>query len=148
MKTKKSAIAFPFVLDLLSPLDVMVKPMFGCHALYVGEKIMLIVRKKEDHEDANGVWIATESEHHASLKKILPSLKSVYILSNGKAETAWQMIGEDEDDFEEAVTKVCDLILKKDLRIGRIPKSKSKKVAVKKAVKKGILKTKIKSKKK
>src|SRR3990172_667307 len=105
----KKKIPFDFILDLLSPLssrrgvggEVVVKPMFGCHAIYAEAKIMLIVRKKEDHTDANGVWIATGKEHHASLKKELPSMKSVYILSNGKNETGWQMIHEDADDFEE-----------------------------------------------
>jgi len=97
----KKKIPFDFILDLLSPLslrrgvaclpvrqagEVVVKPMFGCHAIYVGEKIMLIVRKKEDHKDANGVWIATSKEYHAGLKKELPSMKSVYILSDGKTK--------------------------------------------------------------
>ena len=124
-------IPFEFVLDYLHPLEVTIKPMFGCHAIYSGGKILLIVRKKEDHTDANGVWIATGKEHHESLKKVLPSMHSVYILSDGKGETGWQMIHEDADDFEEAVTKVCELILKGDERIGKIPKAKKKKVKVK-----------------
>jgi hypothetical protein len=88
---------------------------------------MVILRKRDDHTDANGVWIATSKEHHASLKKELPSMQSVYILSDGKGETGWQMIPVDADDFEEAVSKVCNLILKGDERIGKIPKSKKKK---------------------
>ncbi len=83
------------------------------------------MRNKEDHTDANGVWIATDYPHHDSLKKDFPSLCSVYILSNGKSETAWQMIPYDAPDFEESVTAACELVLKKDPRIGKIPKSKS-----------------------
>ncbi len=101
--------------------------MFGCHAYYVGEKIMLIVRKKETHSEANGVWIATDFPHHESLKKELNSLSSVYILSEGKAETAWQMIHVGNENFETDVIKICELILKQDPRIGRIPKAKKKK---------------------
>ncbi len=101
--------------------------MFGCHAIYSGGKIFLIVRKKQDHTDANGVWIATGKEHHESLKKELPSMKSVYILSDGKNETGWQMIHEDTDDFEESVTKICEMILKGDERIGKVPKARKKK---------------------
>jgi hypothetical protein len=127
LKNKKNNVAFPFVLDLLTSADYLVKPMFGCHALYIDEKIMIIMRKKDDHQDANGVWIATEFEHHPSLKKIFPALKSVYILSDGKAETAWQMLPDDSDDFEESVTTLCDLILKGDKRIGRIPNRKKSK---------------------
>lgn len=103
--------------------------MFGCHAIYSGGKIFLIVRKKQDHTDANGVWIATGKEHHESLRKELHSMKSVYILSDGKNETGWQMIHEDADDFEESVTKICEMILKGDERIGKVPKAKKKKIS-------------------
>jgi hypothetical protein len=125
MKMKKK-IPFEFVLELLHPLELTIKPMFGCHAIYANGKIQLIVRKKEDHQDSNGVWIATGKEHHESLRKELPGMQSVYILSDGKRETGWQMIHEDAADFEEAVAKVCEMILKEDKRIGNIPKKKKK----------------------
>ena len=54
-------------------------------------------------------------------------MHSVYILSDGKGETGWQMIHEDADDFEEAVTRVCRMILKGDERVGKIPKARKKK---------------------
>lgn len=130
----KKKIPFEFVLDLLHPLELTIKPMFGCHAIYANGKIQLIVRKKEDHKDANGIWIATGKEHHESLKKELPNMHSVYILSDGKGEigpkgveTNWQMIHEKADDFEEAVGQVCSLILKGDERIGKVPKARKKK---------------------
>lgn len=126
MKAKKSAVAFPFVLELLSSADYRVKPMFGCHALYIGEKLMLIMRNREEHTEANGVWLSTDFSHHDSLRELMPSLTSVYILSDGKKETSWQMIPLSADDFEESVTLACELILKNDPRIGKIPKSKKK----------------------
>lgn len=101
--------------------------MFGCHAIYTERKILIILRKRDDHSEANGVWIATGKEHHESLKKEFPSLQSVYILSEGKAETNWQMIHEGDNNFEESVIKICEMILKSDIRIGRIPKPKKKK---------------------
>jgi hypothetical protein len=122
----KRKIPFEFILDYLHPLDIIIKPMFGCHAFYSGGKILVIVRKKEDHTDANGIWIATDKIHHASLKKQLPSIHSVYILSDGKGETNWQMIHEDDDNFEEASAKLCRMIVKGDERIGRIPNGKKK----------------------
>jgi hypothetical protein len=121
-------IPFGFILDYLAPLEISIRPMFGCHAIYANGKILLIVRKKNDHADANGIWIATGKEHHESLKTILPSMRSVYILSNGKNETGWQMIHEDSDNFEESATKLCEMILKGDKRIGKIPKAKKKKI--------------------
>ena len=120
-------IPFDFVLDYLFPVNAVVKPMFGSYAIYVGDKIMLVLRDRESHREANGVWIATSAEHHESLKKDFPSMCSVYILSDGKAETNWQMIPVSADDFETSVTRCCDLILQNDVRIGRIPKPRKKK---------------------
>lgn len=119
-------IPFPFILDQLSSLDIVIKPMFGCHAIYLRDKMMIILRQKEDHPDANGIWISTSKEHHESLKKELPSLQSVYILSNGKNETGTQMIHVDADDFESSANRICEMILKGDVRVGRVPKSKKK----------------------
>jgi hypothetical protein len=120
-------IPFEFVLEALLPLNPRVNPMFGAFAVYVGEKIVLALRNKEDHQEANGVWIATRSEYHSSLKKIFPSMRSIYLLSDGKAETQWQMLPLDADDFESSALKVCELILRGDERIGRIPKPKKRK---------------------
>ncbi len=120
----KKKIPFDFILDYLHPMEIKIKPMFGCYALYDKDKILLVVRKREDHTDANGVWIATGKEYHRSLKKELPSMQSVYMLSDGKRETNWQMIAEEADDFEESATKICEMILKGDERIGRVPKAK------------------------
>lgn len=100
--------------------------MFGCHGIYSGKNILMIVRKKEDHTDSNGIWIATTKEHHESLKKILP-LQSVAILNNGKKETDWQMIHEDNIGFEESAIRLCSLITQEDTRIGKIPKKKKSK---------------------
>ena len=121
-------IPFAFILDYLIPLQVVIKPMFGCHAIYVGEKIVLIVRNRKDHTDCNGVWIATSQEAHASLKKDLPSMCSISIFSDGKTESAWQMLPLSADDFESSVIKACEFITHGDERIGRIPKKKKKKV--------------------
>lgn len=88
---------------------------------------MLILRDKENHEEANGVWIATSKEHHESLKKEFPSMCSVYLLSDGKAETDWQMLQLSADDFESSVIRLCEFILRGDKRIGRIPKTRKRK---------------------
>jgi hypothetical protein len=117
----KKNIPFEFVLDYLIPLDVTVKQIFGLWAIYVNEKIMLILRDRKDNPDSNGVWIATNQEHHMSLKIDLPSLRSISIYSDGITETEWQVIPVGTDDFEASVRKVCELIKHNDHRIGRIP---------------------------
>ncbi|MBS1507280.1 MAG: hypothetical protein JSS79_11595 [Bacteroidetes bacterium] len=118
-------IPFAFVLEELDRVQPYVRPMFGCYAIYVREKLMLILRDRADHTDDNGVWVAALKEHHPSLKKDFPCLRSIRLFES--AETVWQNIPKEEDDFEELVLKVCGFIVKGDPRIGKIPKPKKKK---------------------
>ncbi len=120
-------VPFEFVFDYLLPLEPVVKPMFGCFALYKGEQIVLILRERADHPEANGVWLATSGEHHESLKKEFPSLRSVSIFTDGTAETAWQMLPSSAPDFEASVIKACEMVRRGDKRIGKIPKSRKRK---------------------
>jgi hypothetical protein len=122
----KKPIPFAFILDYLYPIVPRVNPMFGCYALYSGEKIILIVRERENHPEDNGVWVATQQEFHASLKKELPSLRTIQVL--GEKETQWQCIPADSVTFETEVIRACELIKQGDKRIGKIPKKKRKKV--------------------
>ncbi|MFN5181584.1 MAG: hypothetical protein ACK5D5_01020 [Bacteroidota bacterium] len=124
---KKNAFPFPFVLDLIQNIDIEIKPMFGCHAVYSGEKILIILRNKESHTDSNGIWIATDFDHHNSLSEYFGGLNPVSILSGSGKNTAWQMIRYSDDHFEEKVGLLCELINKKDKRIGKIPRKKTKK---------------------
>lgn len=118
-------IPFEFIFDYLIPLDIKIKPMFGLWAIYWNDTILLILRQRDKNRESNGVWVATSSEFHDSLRKDIPSLKSID--SNPLQETEWQLIHEDDTDFETSVRKACELILNKDTRIGRIPKPKKRK---------------------
>lgn len=122
-KPKKSP-PFPFVLDALAELDPFTRPMFGCLAVYLGEKIVLILRDKPTHTADNGVWIATTREHHESLRPEFPNMRSVALL--GEEITAWQVLPYDAPDFEEAAMHACELVVARDPRIGKVPKSKKK----------------------
>jgi hypothetical protein len=42
--------------------------MFGCLAVYVKDKIVVILRDKRDKTADNGVWLAPTEEHHESLR--------------------------------------------------------------------------------
>jgi hypothetical protein len=123
MMGKDKTIPFDFVIEELARREPRVRPMFGCHAIYIGEKIVLIVRKKAEADPDNGVWITTAPEYHESLKKIFPAMRSIKLF--GEKTTSWQILPEDADDFEESAMKACELILKNDPRIGKIPKKKS-----------------------
>jgi hypothetical protein len=124
LKARKP-IPHEFVLDALSDLDIRTNPMFGCLAVYVGEKIVLILRDKHDSSADNGVWLATTHEHHDSLRTEFPSMRSIQVL--GKKITGWQVLPSDSTDFEEAAMRACELIIAGDERIGKIPGSRRKK---------------------
>ncbi len=123
MKKIKKTIPFNFVIDNLFAIEPIVKSMFGAYAIYSGEKIVLILRDKNDED--SGVWLATIPEHHASLKKDFPSMRSIKVF--GSNESSWQVLPANSDDFETSVNLLCDFILKGDVRIGRIPKPKKTK---------------------
>jgi hypothetical protein len=119
---RRKSIPFEFVLDALSPVEPVTRPMFGCLAIYVGRKIVLILRDKGGEQPDNGVWLATTIEHHDSLRIEFPNMRSIGVL--GQAVTGWQVLPCDATDFEEAALRACELVLARDPRIGKVPKSK------------------------
>ncbi len=88
-KPRKPA-PYEFVLDAISVLEPRTRPMFGCLAVYVGEKIVLILRDKRPPHPDNGVWLATTREHHESLRREFPSMRSIRVV--GKDVTGWQVL--------------------------------------------------------
>lgn len=121
----RKAPPFEFVLDALSSLSPRTRPMFGCLAVYVGTKIVLILRDKQGPHPDNGVWLATTREHHESLRRDFPNMRSIEVL--GKDVTGWQVLAADAPDFEEAALRACDLVLARDPRIGKVPAGKKRK---------------------
>jgi hypothetical protein len=115
----RKTLPHPFVLDALAPLSPRTHPMFGCLAVYAGARIVLILRDKFNQTQDNGVWLATTAEHHESLRREFPNMRSIQVL--GKGITGWQILPSDAPDFEEAALRACELILAKDPRIGKIP---------------------------
>jgi hypothetical protein len=117
----RKATPYEFVLDRLAPLEPRTRPMFGCLAVYVGEKIVLVLRDKGGAAD-NGVWLATTREQHESLRGEFPHMRSIRVL--GEGVTGWQLLPADAPDFEEASLRACELIAAGDFRIGKVPKQK------------------------
>jgi hypothetical protein len=118
-------LPFDFVLQELEELGPFTRPMFGCHAVYVDERIVFILRDKGDPRADDGVWVATSREHHVALKKDLPSLRSITVLAGGGA-TAWQVLPAESDDFEASVLRACELVRRRDARIGKVPGRRSR----------------------
>jgi hypothetical protein len=92
-----------FVLEALSPLSARTHPTFGCLAVCVGEKIVLMLGDKREGTADNGIWLATTAEHHQSLRREFPNRRSIQIF--GKKVTGRQVLPVDE-------------------RIGEIPKER------------------------
>jgi hypothetical protein len=118
----RKAVPHEFVLDALAPLSPTTRPMFGCLALYVERKIVVILRDKRQAASDNGVWLATTREHHESLRREFPNMRSIAVL--GKGTTGWQILPADAPDFEEAALRACELILAGDPRIGKVPRAR------------------------
>ena len=89
----RKRLPYEFVLDALAPLSPWTRPMFGCLAVYVEDKIVLILREKVKESADNGVWLATTREHHASLLLEFPNMRSIRVL--GKDVTGWQVLPAD-----------------------------------------------------
>jgi hypothetical protein len=118
----RKRVPFEFVLDALAARSPRTNPMFGCLAVYLQEKIVLILRDKPTAATDNGIWLATTHAHHESLRQDFPSLRSIGLL--GKEVTGWQLIPADADDFENAALRACELILAGDRRIGKVPNAR------------------------
>jgi hypothetical protein len=124
---RRKAVPYEFVLDALTHLPIETRTMFGCLAVYRGDKIVLLLRDRRDNLADNGVWIATTQEHHQSLSHEFPNMRSIQLL--GKRITGWQVLPSDAPDFEQAALRACELIVARDPRIGKAPKSRQKRIA-------------------
>jgi hypothetical protein len=120
----RKAVPYAFVLDTLAQIPIETRPMFGCLAIYVGDKIVLMLREKQKQREDNGLWLATTEEHHKSLRREFPSMRSIQLF--GEKVTGWQVLPADAADFEESAIRVCELIIARDPRIGKVPKSRGK----------------------
>lgn len=114
---------FEFVLDEIASLAPMTRPMFGCLAVYVEDRIVLILRDRPKSPSDNGIWLATTAAHHQSLRREFPRMRSIRVL--GKEPTQWQVLPADDPDFEEAALRACRLVLARDPRIGKMPRKRS-----------------------
>ncbi|MES2965682.1 MAG: hypothetical protein V4760_17505 [Bdellovibrionota bacterium] len=119
---RKKSVPFDFVLELLAEMEPYTKLMFGCTSVYVGSRIVFILRDRGNPAPDDGVWIATTADHHASLRAELPSMRDIELF--GPGPTGWQVLPVSADGFEESVRLACEMVLKGDERIGKTPKTK------------------------
>jgi hypothetical protein len=123
MKSRSNKrIPYSFVIEELDSLDPVVKPMFGCFSIYIGDKIVLFLCELEKPPYRKGVWLATTPEYYKSLAQEFSSTLSVENPKIGKSP--WLLLPAGAVDFEEQALRACELILNGDPRIGRAPKQK------------------------
>jgi hypothetical protein len=115
----RKAVPHEFVLEALAALSPHTRSMFGCLAVYVEDKIVLILRDRRDADADNGVWLATTVEHHDSLRRSFPNMRSIQVFRT--KVTGWQVLPVDAPDFEESALAACELIVARDPRIGKVP---------------------------
>jgi hypothetical protein len=113
--------------------------MFGSRAIYVDQKIVFILRRKQNPKTLrdDGIWIATSPEHKESLHRALPSLRPIEVFAE-RAMMTWLNLPEHEDGFEEAALEACRMVIRGDERIGKIPNAKVKATAKAKTKKAGL----------
>jgi len=71
-------------------------------------------------QGAYGVCLATTEEHHQSLRREFPNMRSIQEF--GKRVTGWQVLPADAKDFEEAALRACEPVLSgRSPRIGKVP---------------------------
>jgi hypothetical protein len=117
----RKSVPHEFVLDAIASLSPRTRPMFGCVAVYVETKIVILLRDQPDANADNGIWLATTREHHESLRREFPNMRSIQAL--GKDVTGWQVLPAETANFEEAALRLCELVLARDPRIGKVPPS-------------------------
>jgi hypothetical protein len=121
----KPKLPHPFVLEALAPLRPEVRRMFSGFAVYIGNRLFMMLRDHAKYPHDNGIWLVLSEgidPADASLRRDLPSLRSIQMLGNKISH--WLLIPSDRADFETVALHACDLILHHDPRLGRIPQSR------------------------
>jgi hypothetical protein len=121
---QRKVVPYEFVLDAIAAVSPRTRSMFGCLAVYVEDKIVLFLRDKRDASADNGVWLATTREHHESLRREFPNMRSIRLF--GTKVTEWQILPVDAADFEQAALRAGELIAARDARIGKVPGARKK----------------------
>jgi len=99
--------------------------MFSGYAVYLGDRIVCMLRDHIKFPKDNGVWLVlSESVGPAdvTLRREFPSLRPIELL-RGKI-SHWLVIPSDSPTFEEEALHACDRLVNHDLRLGRVPQSR------------------------
>src|SRR5215469_9677001 len=124
-KPKRKSAPYQFILDALTSLEPEVRPMFSGFAVYVGDKIVLMLRDSPKHPEDNGVWLVfsdTANLADPGIRRDFPSIRLIGLL--GGKIGHWRLLPADSPTFESEGLHACELLLKHDSRFGRVPQSR------------------------
>ncbi len=110
-------VPYDFVLKYLYPIRPKIRKMLGCYALVANEKILLLLRERDNNPEYNGVFVATQPEYYDQLQKEIHA--SVMDANIDGLAHSYLFISEDIDDFDEKVKMACEMIKAGDARIGK-----------------------------
>lgn len=108
--------------------------MFSGYAVYIGDKIVCMLRESEKSPQDNGIWLVLSEQtdpSSRSLRKEFPSLRNIDLL--GGKISHWLLIPTDSPNFESEALHAAELLLAHDPRLGRIPESRKFKSPKKRA---------------
>jgi len=115
-------IPYTFILDYLTGIDIIIKPIFGCYGIYANGKLCLFLMnrekpltRRESEPMQKGVYIATTIDHTDKLKQVFPDADFEFL----KAGKVWIFVSETGAWFEQYVILACEMISSGDTQIGR-----------------------------
>jgi hypothetical protein len=126
-KPKRKSPPYPFILEALAPLHPEVRPMFSGYAVYIGDKIVCMLRDSIKSPEDNGLWLVfadafETSDDPSALHHEFPSIRPIKLLQDKIKH--WLILPADSPNFESESLQACDLLLAHNPRLGRIPESR------------------------
>ncbi len=127
VRASKPRVSVPhsFVLEALAPLHPEVQRMFSGFAVYSSDRLLMMLRQHVKSPQDNGIWLVLSEDTDPadeSLRRDFPPIRRIELLRSKISH--WLLLPSDDADFERLALHACDLILRRDSRLGRIPQSR------------------------
>lgn len=122
---KLKKLPHAFVVEALAPLDPEVRKLFSGFAVYLGNRIVCMLRDHHKSPRDNGVWLVLSDGTNPGdpeLRREFPSIRAIELLRNKIGH--WLLIPSDSPSFETEALHACDLLLHRDPRLSRVPESR------------------------
>jgi hypothetical protein len=114
-----------FIVEALTPLNPEVRRIFSGFGVYLGDRIVCMLRESPKSPRDNGLWLVLSDSMDPAdqeLHREFPSLRPIELLR--KKIGHWLLLPSDSPSFETEALHACDLLLRHDPRFGRIPNSR------------------------